>query len=247
MDLRPQYEKWATRYEVGGHLNTRVRRCRALFDGLLQTRQRLLDIGSGAGQITLLLKESLGIKEAFAVDIAEENVRIARSRGIHAVRVNLDLEKLPFEDEQFDAVFAGEVIEHLVNPDHMLQEIRRVLNRSGIFILTTPNLAAWFNRFILLLGWQPLKSGTSFEFDVGRPRILTFGETQHLRTYTLRAIRGLLSLNGFRVVAVEGGPARENEAWVHPWPLKIAFAIDDLVSHVPALAGSLIIGCKRED
>jgi methionine biosynthesis protein MetW len=245
MDLREKYEKWAADYEVGGHINTRVHRSRALFEGLLSKRNRLLDIGSGGGQITLFLKESLRIKEAFSVDIAEENIRTARDRGIHAVRVNLDLEELPFEDEEFDSVFVGEVIEHLINPDHMLKEVHRVLNKTGVFILTTPNLAAWFNRLILLLGWQPLKSGTSFVFDVGRPKALTFGERQHLRTYTLRALKELLTLNGFEVVGLRGAPGRENEAWPHPWFLRIAFALDASASHVPALAGTLIVGCRR--
>lgn len=247
MDLRERYEKWAADYEVGGHINTRVRRSRAMFHRLLQNRETLLDVGSGAGQITMFLKESLGFKEAYAVDISEENTQIARSRGIHALSVNLDSQDLPFEDEQFDAVFAGEVIEHLINPDHMLREVRRVLKKTGVLILTTPNLAAWFNRLILLLGWQPIKSGTSFEFDVGRPRLLTFGEKQHLRTYTLRAITELLALNGLRVVALGGAPAREDETWRHPLVLEAAFIFDRLLSLLPSLAGTLIVACARRD
>jgi SAM-dependent methyltransferase len=216
-----------------------------MFHRLLQNRGTLLDVGSGAGQITMFLKEGLGFREAYAVDISEENAQIARGRGINASSVNLDLMDLPFEDEQFDAVFAGEVVEHLINPDHMLQEVRRVLRKTGIFVLTTPNLAAWFNRLMLLLGWQPLKSGTSFEFDVGRPKLLTFGEKQHLRTYTLRAIRELLLLNGFEISALSGVPARENENWEHPWLLQIAFALDTLMSLLPTLAGTLLIGCRK--
>jgi SAM-dependent methyltransferase len=46
---------------------------------------------------------------------------------------------LPFADGTFDAVFAGELIEHLVDPVQGLAEFRRVLRPGGVLILTTPN------------------------------------------------------------------------------------------------------------
>jgi SAM-dependent methyltransferase len=46
---------------------------------------------------------------------------------------------LPFADGTFDAVFAGELIEHLVDPAQGLAEFRRVLRPGGRLILTTPN------------------------------------------------------------------------------------------------------------
>ena len=45
---------------------------------------------------------------------------------------------LPFENGQFDNVFSSEVIEHIDNVDHILDEINRVLKSGGLFLLTTP-------------------------------------------------------------------------------------------------------------
>jgi ubiquinone/menaquinone biosynthesis C-methylase UbiE len=46
---------------------------------------------------------------------------------------------LPFRDESFHAVFAGELIEHLVDPREGLAEFNRVLHGGGLLVLTTPN------------------------------------------------------------------------------------------------------------
>ena len=50
-----------------------------------------------------------------------------------------DAHPLPFRDAAFDALFAGELIEHLPDPRPALAEFRRVLRPGGALILTTPN------------------------------------------------------------------------------------------------------------
>jgi SAM-dependent methyltransferase len=50
-----------------------------------------------------------------------------------------DAQPLPFRDRAFDALFAGELVEHLPDPVPALREFRRVLKPGGTLILTTPN------------------------------------------------------------------------------------------------------------
>jgi 2-polyprenyl-3-methyl-5-hydroxy-6-metoxy-1,4-benzoquinol methylase len=40
----------------------------------------------------------------------------------------------------FDVVLALDVIEHIENPDHMLCEIHRVIKKSGVLIVSSPNV-----------------------------------------------------------------------------------------------------------
>jgi methionine biosynthesis protein MetW len=251
VDLRSRYDAWETKKPSGAFVNKRIKKTVTLLQGHFANPsappERLLDIGCGVGGVALYLQQALHAHEAHGVDIAQSSVEAAQRKGVRALIVDLNTEDLPYEADYFDVIFAGEVIEHLFDPDHLLKEVYRVLTVRDVAVFTTPNLAAWFNRLILLLGWQPLKSGTSFNWDVGRPKFLTFGEKQHLRTYTLRAFQELLRANAFRITAATGAPARETEDWPHPWLLRPFFLLDDVIASVPSLAGTLIAAARRKE
>jgi ubiquinone/menaquinone biosynthesis C-methylase UbiE len=52
-------------------------------------------------------------------------------------------QQLPFESGTFDVVTANMVAEHLEDPVGSFQEVRRVLKPNGIFVVHTPNAAAY--------------------------------------------------------------------------------------------------------
>jgi SAM-dependent methyltransferase len=161
----------------------------------------------GAG--TMAIARKLGCSEVFGVDFVHTYLREAQARGVHTFYVDLSLDALPFEDNSFDAILCSEVIEHVVDSDHVLREIRRVLSRDGVCVITTPNLASWIDRVALsFFGWQPFSTSASFQYDVGRPRFLsqrTVGK--HLRVLTYRGLLELLRLHGFAVIDVRGARA----------------------------------------
>lgn len=57
-----------------------------------------------------------------------------------------DVEALPFPGGSFDALFAGEVIEHVPNAATTLREWARVLKPGGVAIITTPNRDRFVSR-----------------------------------------------------------------------------------------------------
>ena len=65
------------------------------------------------------------------VDIDREHVEIAKSHGMDARHCDLNHDRLPFGDESFDLIFAGEVIEHLIDTDGFLSELSRCVRRGG--------------------------------------------------------------------------------------------------------------------
>ena len=78
---------------------------------------------------------------------------------------------LPISNACLDAVFAGEIIEHLVDTDSFIAEIARVLRPGGHTVITTPNLASFENRLRLLAGIYPISGGSSRRRRGARPGI----------------------------------------------------------------------------
>ena len=99
---------------------------------------RTLDLGCGAGELTAELAR-LGAS-VIGVDVAEEALRRARAEhpGIEFRLVPID-GPLPFGDNEFDLVWASEVIEHVADTARWLSEVRRVLAPAGRLLLTTPS------------------------------------------------------------------------------------------------------------
>lgn len=130
---------------------SRLKKCAALIRTLRPGR--LLDTGCAQGDWAQYWQQQGW--EAFGTDINESALAGARAKNIQAVKCDLNREPLPFEPDYFDLIFAGEVLEHLVDTDAFLKEIRRCLKPDGHLLLTTPNLASWENRVRLLLGKYP--------------------------------------------------------------------------------------------
>jgi methionine biosynthesis protein MetW len=137
------------------------------FDQIASQFERILDVGCGDGNFSVLLQEACKAKEVYGIDISDKGVESARKNGVNAFQLDIDEENFPFEDDYFDAIFAGEVIEHLFDTDHFLDEVHRVLKPEGTFVLTTPNLAWWVNRLALLLGYQPYSMNVSLVQPIG--------------------------------------------------------------------------------
>jgi methionine biosynthesis protein MetW len=201
--LQNFYETHKTDILRGDH---RLSKVVEAVTSLQKAPSSILDIGCGRGTLLELLRQRLPDTTLFGVDISATTVEAARARGFEA-RVADVSTGLPFPSAHFDCVIFGEVIEHLVDPDAALREISRVLTPGGTAIVTTPNLASWFNRVLLLLGVQPVFTETSLHVNLGR-MTRAFGQggpTQgHLKIFTLGALRQMLVANGFAVGKIWG-------------------------------------------
>lgn len=64
------------------------------------------------------------------------------STQLNSSHFNIESDKFPFEDDEFDVVLFCEIIEHLlVDPAAVIKEIKRILKPNGVLILTTPNVS----------------------------------------------------------------------------------------------------------
>ena len=199
--------KYADRYvgktpkEYGG-LEDRHRKVLEIFSKY--EFERILDVGCGDGNFTMLLKEACKAREVYGIEISEKGVESARNNGVKAFQLDIDEEDFPFEDGYFDAIFAGEVIEHLFDPDHFLEEVHRTLKPGGIFVLSTPNLASIHNRIALLFGYQPFPMRVSLNYALGHFIHPGWGAHEHVRAMTLRGLRELLKVHKFKEIKIYG-------------------------------------------
>ena len=198
----------------------------------------LLDVACGYGAFLSAVRARLPGTMLSGCDIVQDGVDATRALGIDAVVANVE-KGLPYDDESFDCIFFGEVIEHLVDPDRAVLELSRVLRRGGVLIVTTPNLASWFNRILLLAGIQPVFTETSLHVNLGRiTPALGQGKQAvgHLKIFTLRALREMLGANGFDVLRVYGAPFPDKTpvAW-----------FDRKLSRIPSLSSNFIVVAKN--
>ena len=90
---------------------------------------KILDIGCGDGTFAKAF-EYLGM-EAYGLDISEESKHLLNGK----LKI-CDLSKTPypFETESFDYIFSKSVVEHLRDPDILIDEAYRLLKPNGLFI-----------------------------------------------------------------------------------------------------------------
>jgi ubiquinone/menaquinone biosynthesis C-methylase UbiE len=99
--------------------------------------ERVLDVGCGEGTFTAALAGA-GAR-AVGIDVAEEPLRRGRRRHPELdLRLVDDGGAWDLPDASFDAVWAGETIEHVLDTATWLSEIRRVLRSGGSLLLSTP-------------------------------------------------------------------------------------------------------------
>jgi SAM-dependent methyltransferase len=194
----------------------------------------IVDLGCGDGS-ALAVAASHNPAHRFAgIDWSWDALCQAQARGLTVVRGGVSAPTLPVADGVADVVIMSELIEHLVDPDGAVAEVRRVLRPGGSLLLSTPNLAAWYNRGLLAVGIQPIFSEVSLRAVFGRPGRVVAG---HLRLFTRRALTEFLTASGFRCVTVTG--ARYHDV---PRPLG---PLDRAFCRWPSAASILLVHARK--
>lgn len=103
--------------------------------------RRILDVGSGSGDMGVVLAAEFADVQIVGLDLSEHMIEIARERVAAAglgERISFqqgDAARLPFEAASFDAVVSQDTLHLLDDPLPMLSECQRVLAADGALVL----------------------------------------------------------------------------------------------------------------
>jgi 2-polyprenyl-3-methyl-5-hydroxy-6-metoxy-1,4-benzoquinol methylase len=153
----------------------------------------ILDIGVGYGFLAAAMKKAghrvVGL-DFFYGEVAED---VCRQFAIPLFMLNVEAHELPFQDESFDVVVLGEVIEHFTSdPVGSLEKVRRVLKEDGMLIVTTPNSLSAVNRIKRFLGQGDRLTYHSPVMVSGNPYF--YG---HHRLFCMEELQELLEKAGY--------------------------------------------------
>jgi len=108
--------------------------------------KKILDVGTSNGEFMYLLRKKGA--DTYGVEINTKTANAALRAGLN-VFVGF-LEEAKYQDNFFDYVHLGDILEHVTNPRDFLIECRRVLKPDGVLIVRTLNMDCFWARVTLL-------------------------------------------------------------------------------------------------
>jgi SAM-dependent methyltransferase len=130
---------------------------------------------------------------------------------VQFVPANLEVDFPQFED-QFDLIFAGEIIEHICATQKLLERCFNILKSKGLLILTTPNTSCWLNL------WRWLSLGQLYSINSDE------GQDGHVRYFAPTTLKVALKKAGFNLIKITTSGGLEFLKiipWVHSLIFKI--------------------------
>lgn len=183
--LETKWEKWTGLTEYTSNYNITKKRKKLFMDFLskLPKGKRVLDIGCYVGDVVNEINQ-LGFK-GHGVDIFVGNIVKAKKKYPGSVFkvVDLNIDKLPFPENYFDVIWAGDIIEHVYNTINMFSEFNRVLKKGGYLVCSTP-----YHGKLKMIAITLVDLRRHFH-----------PEHPHVRFYTDRSLRQTLQKYGFAV------------------------------------------------
>ena len=111
------------------------------FSSKYTNGKKVLDIACGVGYGCKILSKK-GAKNVIGCDISMESINYAKEHySGEGIKFQVkDIKKLDFLDEEFDCIVSFETLEHVKDQEVAITELKRVLKKGGILIISTPNL-----------------------------------------------------------------------------------------------------------
>jgi 2-polyprenyl-3-methyl-5-hydroxy-6-metoxy-1,4-benzoquinol methylase len=155
-----------------------------------ESSRKILEVG--CGEANFLARFQGGGRELWGVEPHPESARKALSKIDRVLIEPIESALLTLAGESFDCVVFNDVIEHLVDPWHVLEKVRHdLLSNKGVVVASIPNI----RHYTIIKSL--LQTG---EWNYEEWGLL---DRTHLRFFTLSTMKSLFQDAGFELITFE--------------------------------------------
>lgn len=147
----------------------------------------ILDVGCWMGALGEQLKAHC-VCQVDGIDINREVMDIAKIKGYRHL-YPIDLNNPEFADihQKYDFIVFGDVLEHTIDPDSVINKLKLKLKPDGLFVVSLPNVGFLLYRLLHLLGyWDYHEYGVM--------------DKTHLRFFTMDSMKKLFKAHNLRIL-----------------------------------------------
>ena len=164
-----------------------------LIAGLIAPGSRVLDVGCGGGALLELLERTRGV-DARGIEISQEGVNAAVSRGLSVIQGDADSDLKQYPDQSFDYVVLSHTIQATRNARHVLDEMLRIGRRV---VVSLPNFGHLDVRFrLMFLGRMPVSKRLPYSwYDTPNIHFCTISDFVALAHETGATVEQAITLN----------------------------------------------------
>lgn len=144
---------------------------------------RILDVGCGDGRLISVLKSINKNWGVFGVDFNKTAVEKARDKGFYIYEGKF--EEVSIKERSFDLIIMNELLEHVIDPNEVIEKAYYILEPKGYIIIETPCFGSPDFKIFKDKYW----GGYHF------PR--------HINIFSRNSIKTLIEKKGFRIVKIQ--------------------------------------------
>lgn len=156
--------------------------------GGLKNNSRILDIGCGAGGLTALWQEKFPNFIFEGIDVSKKAIKLAKECYPGIKFATSSAESIGKTSKKYDAISVCELIEHVNDPEKVLNNIYKILNNNGILYLTTQ-----------LEADEATLTGKIYGMRGIKPKEKIVG---HIQAFDRKAIKSLVKKSGFKIIEI---------------------------------------------
>ncbi|QZY56324.1 glycosyltransferase [Crassaminicella profunda] len=164
-----------------------------LMDNFQSKKVNVLEIGCGYGGTLLQIKNNCKTANLYGIDLNKKALEIAKSFA-NVQCLNIENEKLPYDENYFDYIILGNILEHLYDPWKILKNIGMYMKKDGKILASIPNIMHYSNIKNLING--------NWVHDDQTP----------IRFFTLKQINTMFNDVNYTIETITGKTTQPNEA-----------------------------------